>query len=254
MKRIILTLVVLLLTWAVTCPAVIQTPKVVTEPATDVGTTIATLNALLLDDGGQPCEYGFDFWTPDYFCNYWLGGNLTTGQLYNLVVDGLKPNTECHFQAWARNAAGEAQGDVLSFTTLPKCEGTVSLLTPNGGERLVSGSTYEITWQSTGTVQDVLLEYSADNGVSWADVNTVPNTGSYAWEVPDVNNSQQCLVRVSGAGCPLANDTSDAVFTIYRCKLAFDLNYDCVVNQLDYDLLMSEWLKCGNPFDPNCQP
>ena len=152
----------------------------------------------------------------------------------------------------AHGATSEAEGNIQSFVTLPGC-GTICVLTPNGTEQLVAGSTYEITWQATGTVQDVLLEYSADNGATWTDVNTVPNTGSYAWEVPDVNNSQQCLVRVSGAECLHVNDTSDAVFTIYTCNLAYDLNHDCVVNQLDYDLLMSEWLKCGNPFDPNCQ-
>jgi hypothetical protein len=164
----------------------------------------------------------------------------------------LEPSTLYYFQAHAKNSAGETDGDVLSFTTLPICEGTVLLLTPNGGQELVAGSTYEITWQTTGTIPSVLIEYSANNGAGWTDVNTVANTGSYQWEVPDVNNSQQCLVRVSGAACPDVNDTSDAVFTIYRCTLVYDLNHDCIVNEVDRDLLLSEWLLCGDPFDPNC--
>jgi hypothetical protein len=74
------------------------------------------------------------------------------------------------------------------------------------------------------------------------------------WEVPDVNNSQQCLVRISGAACPHVNDTSDAVFTIYRCTLAYDLNGDCYVDFYDFALMALEWQECGNPYDPNCQP
>ena len=56
---------------------------------------------------------------------------------------------------------------------------SISLLTPNGGEKLVAGSNYEITWQTEGAVENVFIEYSTDNGGDWNDVNTVPNTSSY---------------------------------------------------------------------------
>jgi Tol biopolymer transport system component len=84
---------------------------------------------------------------------------------------------------------------------------------PNGGEVLTAGSTYPITWSSTGSINDVLIEYSTDNGSSWKNITTVPNTGSYNWLVPAVN-SNQCLVRVTDAANPSISDTSDAVFTI----------------------------------------
>jgi hypothetical protein len=227
-------------------------PVVITDPATNIGETNATLNGRILDDGGDVCEWRFDWWSSNFYASCALSGALTTGQSFQLDIDGLKPETLYYFRAYARNSAGITGGNIESFTTLPRCEGTVLLLTPNGGEQLIAGSTYEITWQqTTGTVKNVLLEYSADNGATWVDVNTVPNTGSYQWQVPQVN-SQQCLVRVSGAPCPDVNDTSDNAFTIYRCTLLYDLNHDCIVNELDRDLLLSEWLKCGDPFDPNC--
>jgi len=251
MKKLTTILLVVLFISGVAV-ALIQTPTVTTKLATSVKKTSATLNGQIQDSGGEACAWRFDWWSSYMFGSCAMGGALTTGQSFQLGIDGLKPETLYYFRAYARNSASETRGSIQSFTTLPVCDGTALLLTPNGGERLVAGSTYEVTWQSTGTVQNVLLEYSADNGATWTDVNTVPNTGSYMWEVPDVNNSQQCLVSISGMGCPHVNDISDAVFTIYRCKLAFDLNHDCVVNQLDYDLLMSEWLRCGNPFDPNC--
>jgi len=151
----------------------------------------------------------------------------------------------------AHGATSEAEGNIQSFVTLPGC-GTVLLLTPNGGEQLVAGYAYDITWQSVGNVQNVILEYSVNSGTNWTAIATVSNTGSYQWLVPQAN-SQQCVVRISNAVCTNINDTSDAVFTIYQSTLSCDVNHDGVVDALDFAIFASQWLKCGNPFDPNCQ-
>lgn len=128
---------------------------------------------------------------------------------------------------------------------------------PNGGESLVSGNTYPITWDGVEDINAVAIEYSHDNGQDWNDVNTVPNTGSYDWLVPDVN-STECLVRVSDANDPDVSDTSDATFTIFICQFArpewviADLNVDCYIDFKDLAVFAGPWLSCGNPFDPNC--
>ena len=92
---------------------------------------------------------------------------------------------------------------------------TLTLLSPNGGETLIVGSTYSITWESQGPVSDVTIEYSTNNGSTWTQVDppNTGNSGSYDWLVPAVA-SNQCLVRVSDAAYPEVFDTSDAVFTI----------------------------------------
>lgn len=146
---------------------------------------------------------------------------------------------------WATNA-----GSAYVFSYDP---GTLTLLTPNGGEELVAGTTYEITWDTNGIIENVSLEYSTNNSSDWTAIDTVPNTDSYIWEVPDVN-SQQCLVYVSDSVYPIVNDTSDGVFTMYICELASDLDGNCVIDFYDFGTMANEWLKCGNPFDPNCQP
>jgi hypothetical protein len=89
----------------------------------------------------------------------------------------------------------------------------IRVVAPNGGETLVAGATYSISWSYVSYIGDVLIEYSADNGENWNDVDIVSNTGNYDWLVPWVN-SNQCLVRVSDANDPYISDTSDAVFTI----------------------------------------
>jgi hypothetical protein len=101
--------------------------------------------------------------------------------------------------------------DNFTFDTI---EITPVINNPNGGEVLTAGSTYTINWSSDGFISDdVLIEYSTDNGSTWIEVDIVSNTGSYDWFVP-AENSNQCLVRISDASYPSISDTSDDVFTI----------------------------------------
>ncbi|MCE5340561.1 MAG: FG-GAP repeat protein [Planctomycetaceae bacterium] len=136
---------------------------------------------------------------------------------------------------------------IFEYTEL----GTLTLLTPNGGENLSGGSAYDITWNSTGPIESVTLDYSVDNAGTWTTIGTVVDTGSYEWTVADANSSQ-CRLRVRDAGVSGAADASNNVFRIYPCKLNFDLNSDCIVDFLDFADLASEWLKCGDPKDANC--
>lgn len=129
----------------------------------------------------------------------------------------------------------------------------IHVSSPNGGEKLVAGSTYDITWDSDDIVEDVFIEYSTDNGQSWTPIDTVPNTGTYQWLVPEVN-SNQCLVRISDVSNPAASDVSDTNFTVFQCTWQnyADLNGDCYVDFDDLALFALQWLKCGNPFDEAC--
>ena len=129
------------------------------------------------------------------------------------------------------------------------------VMSPNGGENLVAENTYSITWKTLEGAQIayVRIEYSSDAGQNWQNVTISENIGSCRWQVPPVD-SNQCLVRISDPDNPDASDTSDNLFTIFRCQteLAGDLNNDCYVDFLDFGLFIQDWLKCGNPFDPAC--
>jgi len=93
----------------------------------------------------------------------------------------------------------------------------ISVISPNGGEVWIVGTTHDITWFSdnfTGT--NVKIEYSTNNGSSWLPViNSTPNTGSYPWLIPSTV-SPNCLVKVSDAvdGDPF--DVSDGTFSIIQ--------------------------------------
>lgn len=92
---------------------------------------------------------------------------------------------------------------------------TLTLTAPDGGESWTYETSQDITWTSTGLIDDVKLEYSTDGFSS--DINTIvastTDDGTYSWTVPE-DASATVTVRVSNVDTPAASDTSDADFTI----------------------------------------
>ncbi|UCG56021.1 MAG: metallophosphoesterase [Phycisphaerales bacterium] len=142
--------------------------------------------------------------------------------------------------------------EVWSYTVVPG----LIIVSPNGGERLLVGDGHTISWSTIGgaEVQQVLIEYSLDEGRSWKQVDSWPNTGSYAWDSVPLVDSDECLIRISDLSDATLSDTSDDVFTIVPCEkhLAGDLNGDCYVDLRDLAIFMADWLDCGHPLDPSC--
>ncbi len=130
---------------------------------------------------------------------------------------------------------------------------TLTLLSPNGSEIIVGGTTCTVAWENLGIVDNVLVEFSIDNGDTWSEVYppNLGNTGSYDWLVPIID-SEQCIVRVVNIADPSVYDTSDGVFFIYECVLDGDLTGDCIIDLTDFAVMAASWLDCGNPYDPNC--
>jgi RHS repeat-associated protein len=90
----------------------------------------------------------------------------------------------------------------------------ITVISPNGGEVWEAGSVYPVTWQSSGDIDVVHIDYSIDNGLNWMSITpSTLNDGSYDWTVPDTP-SETCLVRIKGSSDIIIPDTSDAVFTI----------------------------------------
>ncbi|MHC4112795.1 MAG: hypothetical protein ACYSUY_17110 [Planctomycetota bacterium] len=181
------------------------------------------------------------------------GFNYDYGEISDLsgMLTGTLDNGDS-INSWFYRQDNAGNGNYGTVILVPEAD-KVLLFDPNGGEELVAGATYHITWETESSIENVLIEYSADDGQGWNEVNTVPNNGSYEWIVPDVT-SANCLVRISDASYPSWYDTSDDMFTIYVCTLAYDLNHNCFVDFSDFAFLVSEWLQCGNPFDSNCIP
>jgi hypothetical protein len=131
------------------------------------------------------------------------------------------------------------------------------VLRPNGAERLVASHPYTVRWKTIGgaDIDQVAIEYSPDGGANWGLVDQVANSGTYEWAAPPID-SQTCLLRVRDASDPQIYDVSDRPFSVFQCqeRLTGDLNGDCYVDFADLAILLGEWLACGNPFDPDCNP
>jgi len=113
-----------------------------------------------------------------------------------------------------------ADGDPVDVSDSPfaittgSTNASLTILSPNGGETLTAGAAHTITWSSTGNVPSVKLEFSADDGASWALIAaSAANTGSYTWSVPQ-NNTTQARIRISDAADGDPVDVSNASFSV----------------------------------------
>jgi hypothetical protein len=91
---------------------------------------------------------------------------------------------------------------------------TITVTSPNGGETLSVGTSFPITWTTTGTVGNVKIAYTTTGSTGWTTVtSSTSNDGSYNWTVPNTV-STQCRVKISEAADGTPSDTSNAVFSI----------------------------------------
>ncbi len=106
-----------------------------------------------------------------------------------------------------------------SDSTFTIISSTLTLTSPNGGETWRADSSYSIAWTTSGILAHVRLEYSLDNGQAWvAIVDSTPNTGSFAWTVPQVE-SQAALIRIADAVDGTPEEQSDSTFSIFNAEL-----------------------------------
>lgn len=112
---------------------------------------------------------------------------------------------------------------------------TVTVNTPNGGEKLKVNTPYDITWDATDDVgvTSVDISYSIDGGPDIPIISLAASNGpgTYTWTVPNTK-STACLVKVVAfdAGGNSGQDESNAVFRIY---LPGDANDNGVVDNED---------------------
>ena len=131
--------------------------------------------------------------------NYTIPSDVTTGFYFIRVQQGAVADDSGIFEIVP---AGTADSITVTY--------------PNGGETFEAGSSVTLTWDSTGDVANVRIEFSPDNGANWTTLfSSVPNTGSYTDTIPsDAPESSNCLVRISDESDGWPSDTCDGVFTI----------------------------------------
>ncbi|MFA5128353.1 MAG: invasin domain 3-containing protein [Patescibacteria group bacterium] len=108
------------------------------------------------------------------------------------------------FTTVAASSGGSSGGSSLPAS--------VTVTAPNGGETLVGGSAYSITWSAAGVTDTVSIYYSLDSGINfpYTIATGETNDGSYIWTVPNIGTSTAKIKVAAGS----LNDISDANFTI----------------------------------------
>lgn len=105
----------------------------------------------------------------------------------------------------------------LQALTLDYAAGNLFIVSPNGGERFIEGTTHQIIWSALGhdAAYPVKLEYSVDGGKTYKTVvDSTENDGTYVWVLPDRVSSDHARVRVSDRNDPSIFDDSDEPFAI----------------------------------------
>jgi hypothetical protein len=93
----------------------------------------------------------------------------------------------------------------------------ISIVSPNGGEKLYVGTTYPIVWNSSPNIDKVTIGYSSAPGsLNWI-ANNIPNNGSYMWNI-NVGNTGTSNYKIYIIGYQTGygsiSDYSDNYFTV----------------------------------------
>jgi len=141
-----------------------------------------------------------EIWMTHDFINYEFVGkqsfscgdylSLTPGNLYELKLWANDPP----YSKWVkiRRIDSVPNVDPVVFETK-----TITVTSPSSGESWLVNSSQTITWTSTGTVNNVQIQYSLNNGCDWYTItSSTENDGSFPWITPNVE-TDKCLIRVS---------------------------------------------------------
>jgi len=146
----------------------------------------------------------------------WTTHDITAMSVYDLNENGYPEVIE----SWEENTMPYTHGTVIW-----EIEG-VRLHQPNGGETLLVGSQYPITWEKFDPpgADSFSLFVSFNNGVDYNPIITIPQPDdtTYLWTVPD-SLSDSCKIMIWAYGPPRSGeqeprgtawDFSDSVFAI----------------------------------------
>ncbi|OGZ43935.1 MAG: hypothetical protein A3J55_00690 [Candidatus Ryanbacteria bacterium RIFCSPHIGHO2_02_FULL_45_17b] len=134
------------------------------------------------------------------------------------------PNTNCPISPEKQYVHDDSDAPfrIVSATT---AQPSITVLSPNGGETLQKGQTYQVRWNASPSIPKVTIALQNQNPgaipSAFFNVVDVPNTGSYNWTVNTYSDGQASIITgsykiriVEVTGLNVAYDDSDAPFTI----------------------------------------
>lgn len=151
------------------------------------------------------------------------------------------PSTTCRIKVESVNDPNNVYG--LNDGNFTIVQPSITVTSPNGGENLIIGDQFDISWNSE-YVDNVKLEYSITNGSSWLLIeSSILSTGNYFWTVPNTPSSQ-CKIKISDVNNSIFFDESNGTFTITTPVEVKDL-----IEELPTHYMLSQ--NFPNPFNPS---
>ncbi len=153
--------------WSVQLTMMPTAPAVVTQPATGITASNATLNATVnpsLSAATVYFEYGLTTNYGEFSATNTLASDLVDAQAVALAVTGLPPGTAMHLQAVAQNSIGTNLGGDLTFST-----GTLPVTAPGIAASLTNGTNLILTLSGTpGSNYNVLSATNLSPPITWS--------------------------------------------------------------------------------------
>jgi hypothetical protein len=115
----------------------------------------------------------------------------------------------------SRNTAGVWENPYLSSTIYVSGSSSITVVTPNGGEKWKQGTSHLINWSSTGNPGNVKIELFKGGIVSRIISSNTSNSGSYNWAISSAQTpGADYKVKISSIKDSTISDTSNSNFNI----------------------------------------
>lgn len=94
--------------------------------------------------------------------------------------------------------------------------GTITIVSPNGGENYLRGNVVPLSWTSTGTVgANVSITLNKNGALASTLSASTPNDGAFDWTVPtDIALGTDYAIAITSVSLPAIGDSSNAFFTL----------------------------------------
>jgi len=165
------------------------------------------ISATISDQGGIQGQ-NITFWIDDQMI-----GEATTDATGTASID-YEPSAAGTFTVQTLFTFGDTvNSDNVTFEAIVPASVTVTA--PNGGENWQQGSSHNITWTSTGEVDNVKIELYEDGNLSATLSSSTANDGSFTWEIADDQTvGDDFKVKIVAIDDPEAFDMSNNNFEI----------------------------------------